>query len=103
MPIISPLIGAPHLSDAEAHPAYAKLAGGNTFTGTQVIDGALDHDGTTVGFYGVAPATRPAALTAANAGVVDATYGAEEAAVIANLRTRLNELEDRLRTLGLLS
>jgi hypothetical protein len=28
-----------------------------------VIGGALDHDGSTVGFYGTAPATRPAAYT----------------------------------------
>lgn len=27
------------------------------------IDGALDHDGTTVGFYGVTPTTRPTAYT----------------------------------------
>lgn len=27
------------------------------------IDGPLDHDGTTVGFYGVTPATRPTAYT----------------------------------------
>jgi hypothetical protein len=27
------------------------------------VDGALNHDGTTVGFYGVTPATRPTAYT----------------------------------------
>lgn len=31
--------------------------------GEAEIDGALNHDGTTVGFYGVTPATRPAAYT----------------------------------------
>lgn len=55
-----------------------------------------------VGFYGTVPIAKAAALTAADASVVDATYGAEEAAVIANLRTRLNELESRLRAYGLL-
>jgi hypothetical protein len=30
---------------------------------TAEIDGALDHDGTTVGFYGVTPTTRPTAYT----------------------------------------
>lgn len=52
--------------------------------------------------YVETPAT-PAALTAADAGVVDATYGAEESAVITNLRTRVNELEAALRALGLLA
>ena len=31
--------------------------------GTLTIGGALDHDGSTVGFYGVTPATRPTAYT----------------------------------------
>lgn len=34
-----------------------------TFGGEVEIDGALNHDGTTVGFYGVAPVTRPTAYT----------------------------------------
>lgn len=34
-----------------------------TFTGEVEVDGALNHDGTTVGFYGVTPVTRPAAYT----------------------------------------
>lgn len=44
--------------------------------------------------------TPGAALTAADASVVDATYGAEESGVINNLRTRLNELESRIKALG---
>jgi hypothetical protein len=44
-----------------------------------------------------------AALTAADASTVDSTYGAEEAAVIANLRTRLNELEARLQAAGFIT
>jgi len=32
-------------------------------TGPLNVTGALDHDGSTVGFYGVTPASRPAALT----------------------------------------
>lgn len=57
------------------------------------------------------------AFTAADGAVVDATYGAEESGVIANLRTRLAEnetvtsnlrtrlaeIENRLQFLGLLS
>lgn len=56
-----------------------------------------------LGFYGATPVVRPTALTAANASTVDATYGTEEAAVINNLRTRLDELETKLRALGLLT
>jgi hypothetical protein len=36
---------------------------GNVQTADLNVLGALNHDGTTVGFYGVAPATRPAAIT----------------------------------------
>lgn len=43
-----------------------------------------------------------AALTAKDASTVDATYGQAEADVIANNRTRVEELEARLRTLGIL-
>lgn len=53
-------------------------------------------------FYGAIPVVRQAALTAADASTVDATYGTEEAAVINNLRTRVNELEARLQAYGLL-
>ena len=41
-----------------------------------------------------------AALTVADASVIDTVYGTEEAAVIGNLRTRVGEIESRLRTLG---
>jgi hypothetical protein len=44
-----------------------------------------------------------AALTASDVSVVDATYGAEEVAVIENLRTRVDELESRLQAIGLLA
>lgn len=46
---------------------------------------------------------RQAALTAADGSTVDGTYGAEEAAVINNLVTRVAELETALQNLGLLS
>jgi hypothetical protein len=39
------------------------LATGAKSNGALEIDGALNHDGTTVGFYGVTPATRPTAYT----------------------------------------
>lgn len=46
------------------------------------------------------PAT---AMTAADAATVDAVYGAEEAGVINNIRTRVNEIEAKLRSLGIIT
>jgi len=34
-----------------------------TFAGEIEVDGALNHDGATVGFYGVTPVSRPSAYT----------------------------------------
>jgi len=42
-------------------------------------------------------------MTAANASTVDATYDANEAAVINNLRVRLGEVEGVLRSAGLIN
>lgn len=66
------------------------------------LDGALNHDGSTVGFYGVAPTTRPTALTAANASALN-TGDATSDTVIGNMRTRIGEIEAKLQALGLLS
>ena len=63
----------------------------------------IGNSASKIGFFGVTPVVKPAALTAADAGTVDATYGAPEAAVLANVRTRLNEIESALQDLGLLS
>jgi len=43
-----------------------------------------------------------AALTAIDSTAIDATYGSTEEGVLNNVRTRLNEIEARLSTLGLL-
>lgn len=43
-----------------------------------------------------------ATLTAKDAAVVDVTYGAEEAGVIDNNRTRVEEIETRLKAVGIL-
>lgn len=43
----------------EAETFSAKV----TFSSEVEIDGALNHDGTTAGFYGVTPTTRPTAYT----------------------------------------
>jgi len=71
--------------------------------GDLTVDGGVEFKGSTHGFFGATPVTKPTALTAADASTVDTTYGAEEAAVIANLRTRVNELESKLQSLGLLA
>lgn len=42
------------------------------------------------------------ALTAKDASTVDATYGAEEVAVIGNNRTRIEEIENALKKAGIL-
>ncbi len=47
-----------------APPLFALDVNGKIHTDNEIeIDGALNHDGTTVGFYGVAPATQPSAYT----------------------------------------
>lgn len=56
-----------------------------------IIGGALDHDGTTVGFYGTTPVTQPAA----NAD----TSGAS----LADLETEVNQLKALLRSVGLMA
>lgn len=79
------------------------------------INEALDHNGANVGFYGAAPAVKPTALTAASAaapaGGTGASAGAWSTAAdrdlaiatINNTQTRLNELETKLRALGLIT
>lgn len=71
----------------------------NTTTGTKIGTAT----GQKLGFFNATPVTQRTALTAANASTVDGTYGAEEAAVIGNMRTRLGEIEAALETLGLVA
>jgi len=83
-----------------------------------VVGGALDHDGTTVGFYGTTPAARPAAYTqtyatatrthsaltssdAAGATPTKTEFDALRADLV-NTKQLLNSLLDDLQTLGLL-
>jgi hypothetical protein len=54
------------------------------------IDGALNHDGTTVGFYGTTPATQPTTIVDADGTLADIT-------------TKFNSLLSKLETLGLLA
>ena len=46
---------------------------------------------------------RESALTGKDLTPIDATYGSVEEAVLNNVRTRLNELETRLKNIGLLA
>lgn len=69
---------------------------------TTRIRSDLVHTGTKVGFYGVTPATRPVALTAANASAVNSGDATTDT-VIGNMRTRIGELEARLQSLGLIT
>lgn len=71
--------------------------------GNFFLDSDLIHRGTQVGFYNVAAVAKPTALTAADATAVDALYGEAEQKVIENLRTRVNELDTKLKALGLLT
>lgn len=70
-----------------------------TTTGTKIGTATAQK----IGFYNATPVVQPTALTTADAGTVDGTYGAEEQGVIENLRTRVNELETKLQALGLLA
>jgi len=80
-------------------------------TGEVELDAALNHDGTTIGFFGTAPATQ---TTVADAGALattetaDGTYDTTEQDMLNNLltdvtalRTKLNALLDALQSYGL--
>ena len=89
------------------------------FGGEVEIDGALNHDGTTVGFFGTAPAVQQ--VSAANltnnvtaggtdnviADFTDLTTYANDAATIRNdiyqLARKLKQVNDGLRVYGLLT
>lgn len=74
---------------------YLQDSAGNTYATFQssgvTLPGALDHDGTTVGFFGKVPATQPAAQA-------DTT-----GATLAALETEVNGLKAKLRVLGLMA
>lgn len=81
----------------------------DTGTGTKIGTGATQK----IGLWGATPVVRPAALTAATAAVTataGAAYTATEQTMLndlktltTNLRTRLNELETKAQTIGILS
>ena len=71
--------------------------------GDAKLRGALDHDGTTVGFYSVAPVVRAAVPTAEDAALIDATYDAVEQGVLNNVRTRLGEVIVAIQGIGIMN
>jgi hypothetical protein len=90
-----------HEIDASSATVSNELNIGNTITGDVStgdvkiandleIDGALNHDGTTVGFYGTTPVAQSAAYTLTNV-TTDRTYDADV--------TTIHELADVLGTL----
>ena len=58
---------------------------------------------TGIGFFGASPVAKPSALTPADTDTPGLIYGATERDIISNLQTRVNELEAKLQSLGLLS
>jgi hypothetical protein len=70
-------------------------------TGDTMIVGALNHDGSTVGFFGVTPATRPTTYSVTNL-VTDRSYDAN-ATTTAELADVLGTLIADLRTMGLVT
>lgn len=67
-----------------------------TTTGTQIGTAS----GQKISIYGGTPVVKGAALTAIDATVIDATYGADELGVLSNVRVRLNEFEARMQAFG---
>jgi hypothetical protein len=79
------------VSSAGAVTFNAVGAGANfLFSDDVELDGALNHDGTTVGLYGVTPVARSSTYTVTN-GTTDRTYDADA--------TTVNELADVVATL----
>jgi len=69
-------------------------------TGELELDGALNHDGTTVGFYGTAPATQSTGWSATNV-TTDKTFDAN-ATTIDELADVVGTLIDTLKTMGVI-
>lgn len=69
-----------------------------TFTEEVELSAALNHDGTTVGFYGTTPATQPA--TIADPTAPGAAYLQAE---IESIRDAVISIRNALRTLGIIA
>ena len=71
-----------------------------TITAETELDGDLNHDGSNIGFFGVAPAVRASAYTASNV-TTDRSYDADSTST-AELADILGTLSSDLTTYGLL-
>lgn len=78
----------------------ANTAGGSVLI-TSTSGDRFKANATGIGFFGVTPVARAAALTAADANTIN-TGDATSDTVIANMRTRIGELETKLQAYGLL-
>lgn len=86
----------------------AQVGGSSVTDGGVQLYSQLDADGVSVfnlknGNNDTIQLFKGAALTAANTDTIDDAYTITEANIISNLRVRLNELEARLKALGLLA
>lgn len=59
------------------------------------------HQGSTLGFFGTTPIVKPSAMTTADNTALGVLYAITERDVVVNMRTRINEIETKLRSLGL--
>lgn len=55
-----------------------------------------------LGFWGAAPVVQPAGISDINTSTIDNAFGAEESAVLADLRTKFNSLLAKLESIGIL-
>jgi hypothetical protein len=75
--------------------------GDATFLGSVEIDGALNHDGTTIGFFGTGASTQAAALSAVTTKTAGLSYDADEQAMMNNFKLLINEIKAVLERYGL--
>lgn len=91
----------------ETGASWLPAANGTLFGGLDLNDqplaGALRHTGPALGFFGVPPVAQRADVGEVDASNVSDTYGSAEAAVLADVADKVNELRAALRALGLLS
>lgn len=70
-----------------------------TTTGTKIGTATTQK----LGFYNATPVVQPTGIADIDASTVDGTYGAEEQAVIGDLRTKVNSIISKLESLGLIA
>jgi hypothetical protein len=94
--------GADRVGIGVTNPDAKLEVNGTAHIGSDVeLDGALNHDGSTVGFYGVTPVTRASAYTPTNV-TPDRAYDAD-ATTVAELADVVGTLIADLQALGLVN